>query len=243
MGNYSLRIEMQKLRRTGVIGTFIFTGVAGAIYAIMNWYVRKDILLSADIDPMTTLLTQLYGVICLINIFAIVVSTSNIYHIEYQNNGLKKMKTLPIKASEIFISKLVILISTLLLSYMIEFVALAFLGKKYLPNSSFDFHTLVQFGFYIFLISLPCLTFMLVVSILSTNLWISIGVGVIGFFSGMSMIVTDNSINFVNPFSLILIPSVSLSAKVDIFIMLTSVFETIVLVAAGIMIANKRRYE
>ncbi len=240
---HSLSIEVQKLRRAGVIGTLMLAGAAGSIYAVMNWVGRKEVLLAADINPMSVLLTQLYGVICLLNIFAIIVITSNIYYIEHQNNGLKRMRTLPIKISEIFTSKLVILSGTLLIAYVIEFTTLALLGNLYLPKETFDFIVLIQFAFYVFLISLPCLTLMLMVSMLSANLWITIGIGVVGFFSGMSMVAMDTAVNTLNPFALILKPAMSLSAEVDLIMLMISVIETIIFVAIGIFIANKRKEE
>lgn len=243
MGNYSLSIEIKKLRRAGVLNTLILAGIAGAFYAILNWFLRKDFLLTADINPMTALLTQLYGVISLLNVFAIIVSASNIYSIEYKNNGLRKMKTLPIKSGNLFIQKLIILVGTLALTYFIEFTILAILGSKYLPNNTFDLFVLLQFAFYTFLIILPCLVFMLIISLLSTNIWITVGIGIVGFFSGMSMIGLENMISNLNPFVLLLKPAMNLTTEMDIKVILISIIEIIIFVIVGIFIANRKSEE
>lgn len=243
MGTYSLSIEIKKLRRAGVLNTLIFAGIAGAFYAVLNWYLRKDYLLTADINPMTALLTQLYGVISLLNVFAIIVSASNIYSIEYKNNGLRKMKTLPIKSGNLFIQKLIILVGTLSLAYLIEFTSLAILGGKYLPNDTFDLFVLLQFACYTFLIILPCLVFMLIVSLLSSNTWITVGIGVVGFFSGMSMVGLENTISILNPFVLVLKPAINLTTGTDIMVILISIIEIFIFVIVGTFIANRKSEE
>ena len=243
MGTYSLRIEIKKLRRAGVLNTLIFAGIAGAIYAVLNWSIRKDFLLAADTNPMTALLTQLYGVLCLINVFAVIVSASNIYSIEYINNGLRKMKTLPIKSGNLFIQKLIILVIVLALTYCIEFISLAILGEKHLPHGTFDAFVLIQFAFYTFLIILPCLVFMLIVSMLSPNMWITVGIGIVGLFSGMASIGIDNIVSSLNPFVLLLKPAMSLTTEIDSFILIISIIEIIVFLLIGIFIANRKSEE
>ncbi|OZI13237.1 lantibiotic ABC transporter permease [Bacillaceae bacterium SAS-127] len=240
---YSLRIEIQKLRRTGVLETLFFAGIAGAVYVALNWYIRKDYLLTIDIDPMNSLLTQLYGVLSLLNMLAVIVSTSNIYSIEYQYNALKKMQTLPFKIGTMFIRKLQILLFMLLGTYVIQFVALATLGKLYLPSGTFNMSVLVQFAFYVFLLIVPCLVFMLIVSILSQNMWITVGIGIVGFFSGMSMVSMANWGSYLNPFVFLLKPAMSLSTDIDQRMVVIALVEILIFVAMGMWIANRKKGE
>ena len=55
-----LTIELQKEKRTGVIPVLIVVGILGAAYALVNFFVRKNTLLSLPLAPMDVLLTQLY---------------------------------------------------------------------------------------------------------------------------------------------------------------------------------------
>lgn len=240
---YSLRIEMQKLRRTGVLETLLFAGFAGALYVALNWYIRKDFLLTVDSDPMKSLLTQLYGVLSLLNILAVIVSTSNIYSIEHQYNALQKMNTLPFKTGTMFIRKLQILIFMLLGTYVIQFTALAILGKLYLPFGTFNMSLLIQFALYVFLLILPCLVFMLIISILSQNMWITVGIGIVGFFSGMSMVSMENWGSYLNPFVFLLKPAMSLSTDIDQQMVFISLIEILIFVAIGMWIANRKKGE
>lgn len=70
-----LSIELRKEKRTGVIPVLLAVGILGAAYAFVNFVVRKDTLLNLLLAPMDVLLTQLYGMIMILNMFGIVVAT------------------------------------------------------------------------------------------------------------------------------------------------------------------------
>jgi len=74
-------IELRKEKRTGVIPLMIAIGVLGAAYAFVNFIVRKDTLLNLPLAPMDVLLTQLYGMIMVLNMFGIIVAACMIYNI------------------------------------------------------------------------------------------------------------------------------------------------------------------
>ena len=79
----TLAIELRKGKRTGVIPVLLAVGVLGAAYAFVNFIVRKDTLLNLPLAPMDVLLTQLYGMIMVLNLFGIVVATCMIYNMEF----------------------------------------------------------------------------------------------------------------------------------------------------------------
>ena len=74
-----LTIELQKEKRTGVIPVLIVVGILGAAYALVNFFVRKNTLLSLPLAPMDVLLTQLYGTLLILNMFGIIVATCIIF--------------------------------------------------------------------------------------------------------------------------------------------------------------------
>ena len=87
----TLAIELRKEKRTGVIPVLLAVGVLGAAYAFVNFIVRKDTLLNLPLAPMDVLLTQLYGMIMVLNLFGIVVATCMIYNMEFKGSAVKKM--------------------------------------------------------------------------------------------------------------------------------------------------------
>ena len=101
----SLTIELKKCKRTGILEVLPIIGLLGALYAFATFIVRKDALLNLPLPPMDVLLTQLYGMIMILNMFGIIVATTLTYNIEFQGNAIKKMYMLPFKTSSIFKNK------------------------------------------------------------------------------------------------------------------------------------------
>ena len=73
-------IELRKEKGTGVIPLMRAVGVLGAAYALVNFIVRKDTLLNLPLAPMDVLLTQVYGMIMVLNMFGIIFASCFIYN-------------------------------------------------------------------------------------------------------------------------------------------------------------------
>lgn len=105
----TLAIELRKGKRTGVIPVLLAVGVLGAAYAFVNFIVRKDTLLNLPLAPMDVLLTQLYGMIMVLNLFGIVVAACMIYNMEFKGSAVKKMYMLPVSVPAMYLCKFLIL--------------------------------------------------------------------------------------------------------------------------------------
>ena len=106
--------ELRKEKRTGAIPVLPAVGILGAFYAVANFIVRKDTLLNLPLPPMDVLLTQLYGMIVVLNMFGIVVAACMVYHMEFKGNAVKKMYMLPISVPGMYLCKFLILSAMLL---------------------------------------------------------------------------------------------------------------------------------
>ena len=159
----TLAIELRKEKRTGVIPVLLAVGILGAAYAFVNFIVRKDTLLNLPLAPMDVLLTQLYGMIMVLNLFGIVVAACMIYNMEFKGSAVKKMYMLPVSVSAMYLSKFLILTVMLLVAIMLQNLALAQIGMTDLPEGAFEMGTLVRFAGYSFLTSMPVLSFMLLI--------------------------------------------------------------------------------
>ena len=93
----NLTVELKKCKRTGILVVLPLVGLLGALYAFVNFIVRKEVLLSLPLPPMDVLLTQLYGMVMVLNMFGIIVATTLTYNMEFQGNAIKKMYMLPFK--------------------------------------------------------------------------------------------------------------------------------------------------
>ena len=83
-------IELRKEKRAGAIPVLPAVGILGAFYAFANFIIRKDTLLNLPLPPMDVLLTQLYGMIVVLNMFGIVVAACMVYHMDSKGMQLKR---------------------------------------------------------------------------------------------------------------------------------------------------------
>lgn len=238
-----LLTELQKEKRIGVIPVLLSVGILGAAYAFVNFMVRKDTLLNLPMAPMDVLLTQLYGMIMVLNMFGIVVAACMIYSLEFKGSAIKKMYMLPISVPSMYLCKFLILTCMLLLAIAVQNLAFAQIGKTDLPQGAFQMKTLVQFAAYSFTTSMPVLSFMLLVSSRFENMWFPLGIGVAGFLSGMALANANIPLLMIHPFVVMLKPAVAMSARPDIKVVSVSLIETFLLLVAGLWMAKHLRYE
>lgn len=238
-----LAIELRKEKRTGVIAVLLIVGILGAAYAFVNFMVRKDTLLNLPMAPMDILLTQLYGVIMILNMFGIIVAACMIYNMEFKGTAIKKMYLLPVSVPGLYLCKFLILTVMLLVAVVLQNLALMKIGMADLPQGEFSMGTLTAFAGYSFLTSMPVLSLMLLVSSRFENMWVPLGVGVAGFLSGMALGTSKISLFLVDPFVIMLKPAVSMSAQADISVIVIAVLESLLFLGVGLWMAKNVRYE
>ena len=107
-----LSVELQKEKRTGIIPLMLFVGILGAVYAFLNFAVRKNTLLSLPLAPMDILLTQIYGMLAILNMFGIILAACIIYSMEFKGSAVKKMYMLPVSVPTMYFCKFLILVFT-----------------------------------------------------------------------------------------------------------------------------------
>ncbi len=239
----TLMIELRKEKRTGVIPLLLAVGILGAAYAFVNFLVRKDTLLALPLAPMDVLLTQLYGMIMVLNMFGIVVAACMIYNMEFKGNAVKKIYMLPASVPAMYFSKFLILAVLFFTAVVLQNLALAQIGMTDLPQGSFEFGTLTAFAGYSFLTSMPMLSFMLLVSSRFENIWVPLGIGVAGFLSGMALATSNVRLLLVHPFIVMLKPAVAMNAQPDKIVVIISVAETILFLGAGLWMSKNLHYE
>lgn len=238
-----LAIELRKEKRTGAVPVLLAVGILGAAYAFVNFIVRKETLLNLPLAPMDVLLTQLYGMIVVLNMFGIVVAACMVYNMEFTGNAVKKMYMLPIRVSGMYLCKFLILTVLLLAAVALQNLALAKIGITDLPQGTFEMGTLIRFAAYSFITSMPVLSFMVLVSSRFENMWVPLGMGVAGFLSGMALANSELSLFMLHPFVVMLKPAVSMSAGPDPAAVIVSLIETAVCLGDGIWMAENLRYE
>lgn len=225
--------ELRKEKRSAISLVLPLAGVLGAVYGLLNFAIRKESLLKLPMPYMDILLTQLYGMILVLNLFALVTTCSMIYHLEYGGNAMEKMYVLPIQVEKIYLWKFVLVSVELFFAVGLEQLALAAVGQRVLPEGAFSWGVLLRFWGYAFVSAMPALSFMLMVAYMWKELWGSLAVGVLGFLTGMALANTHSSLFLLHPFVLMLKPAVAMSANPQREIVLAAVVETAVFFFAG----------
>ncbi len=239
----ALAIELRKEKRAGVTLVLLAVGILGAAYAFLNFYIRKETLLNMPLPLMDVLLTQLYGMIMVLNMFGIVVSACMIYNMEFTGNAIKKMHMLPVSLPVMYFCKFMILTVTLLIAICFQNLSLLQIGVTTLPQGTFEIRTLIVFAGYSFITSMPVLSFMIFVSSLFENMWVALGIGVAGFLSGMAFATSEIPFFMSHPFVVMLKLAVAMSAQPNIVVIIISLIETSLFLGVGLWAAKNLRYE
>lgn len=237
-----LEIELRKEKRTGVIPMLLAVGILGAAYVFLNFFIRKESLLHLPLAPMDILLTQLYGMIMILNMFGIIVGACMAYNMEFKGNAVKKMYMLPVSLPGMYFCKFLILSVLFLAAVFFQNLALARIGMRDLPQGAFEMGTLAVFAGYSFLTSMPVLSFMVFISSRFPNMWVPLGVGVTGFLSGMAL-ADSNAVLLLHPFVIMLKPAVAMSAQPDRGVAITACMETLLFLGTGLFMTKIKRYE
>ncbi len=236
-------IELRKEKRTGVVSVLLAVGILGALYVFANFIVRKDTLLKMPLPPMDVLLTQLYGMIVVLNMFGIVVAACMVYNMEFKGNAIKKMYMLPISVPGMYLCKFLILSAMLFVAVALQNLALVQIGMTDLPQGAFEMGALIKFAGYSFITSMPVLSFMVLVSSRFENMWIPLGIGVAGFLSSMALANVNLDLMLIHPFVIMLRPAVAMSAKPDITVAIAAVVASLLFLGIGLWMAKNLRYE
>ena len=191
---------------------------------------------------MDVLLTQLYGMIMIRNLFGIVVAACMVYKMEFKGSAIKKKYMLPTSVPGMYLCKFLILNVMLFVAVVLENLALMQIGMSDLPQGTFEMGTLLCFTGYSFITSMPVLSFMVLISSRFENMWIPLGVGVAGFLSGMALASSAAAVLMVHPFIVMFKPAVAMSAQPDMVVVFALV-ETLLFLGLGLWMAKNLRYE
>lgn len=124
-----------------------------------------------------------------------------LYHTEYADNAMQKMKSLPIRESSIFLGKAVLTIFMSLFVLAIEAGAVAFCTYNWFEIGNGFFSELCKYFGYSFLLMLPCIILSLLIAEACKNMWVSLGIGVVCVFTA-TMLPTTNFALSLFPFAM-----------------------------------------
>lgn len=197
----SFGLEFRKVKRTGLSAAFLGGGILAAAVPALNMAFRSEIYLSAGGSPVSVLIGANWQTISMLNILLIVAGACTLYSIEYADNALQKMRTLPLSESRLFLGKAGLLLALSILFLLPEAASVAACAAHWFgTDSEIAAQVLRAFGFALLLL-LPSLLSSLLISSLCRNLWVSLGIGVICVLTA-TMIPSNRFIPSLFPFAL-----------------------------------------
>lgn len=197
----SVSLEYKKVKRTGFIPVFLWGGTLAALVPVINMAVRSEMYLGQPNSPIQILMGANWQMIAMLNILLVVVGPCLLYHLEFADNAMQKMKSLPIRESSIFLAKFILTSFMCIIVLTIEAISIIFCVSYWFEiGNNFWLELAKNFG-YSFLLTLPCVLLSLLIASTFKNMWMSLGIGVVCVFTA-TMLPTNNFVLSLFPFAI-----------------------------------------
>lgn len=237
-----MNVECTKIKRTGFAWIFLAGGAFGAAIPVLNTAFRTEIFLDKALgaSPVRVLMEANWQMIAMINLLLVILGAAILYHIEYDNNGIQRMDALPVRPMKLFDKKLVLLVCFSLLSVILEMAGMLIcLYVWFLPGAE----SLAELGRYAAseaMLMLPVTVLMLAVSSVCRNMWITLGIGVIGIFYATIMMSASFWITLV-PFSMPFKLLPGMERGMELKYAAAAAAQTALFLAVSYILQNRRR--
>lgn len=197
----SFFLECRKVKRTGFLPAFFGGGILAAAVPVINMAVRSELYINLPGNPIQILLDANWQMMTMLNVLLVIAGACLLYHTEYADNAMQKMKSLPIRESSIFLGKAVLTIFMSFFVLVIEAGAVTFCTCHWFEIENDFFGELCKDFGYSFLLMLPCIILSLLISEACKNMWVSLGIGVVCVFTA-TMLPTSNFALSLFPFAM-----------------------------------------
>ena len=197
----SFRLEYKKIRRTGLTAAFLAGGIIAAALPVINTAARPNTFTSMAGSPAAVLADANLQLISMLNLLLITAGSCILYHIEYADNALQKMQSLPVRESGLFIGKCGILLPFFLMIILFETASLCFCGWHWLNAGNEELMEILQTLGFTLILTLPSAIIALVIASACRNMWTALGIGILCIFMA-TMLPTDNFIVSLFPYVL-----------------------------------------
>ncbi len=196
----SIALECKKLKRTGALPAFFGGGIIASAIPVINMAARSELYLDMDLPPIRILLNANWQMMSMLNLLLIIAGTCLLYHIEFSDNAMQKMRALPLRESSMFFQKVILTIALCAVVLLLEAGAVTFCTAHWFQMEA-DFQAELFKNFaYEFCLLLPCIALSMLLASIFENMWISLGIGVICVFTA-TLLPTDHFLLSLFPFA------------------------------------------
>lgn len=174
-----IALECKKMKRTGIFPAILGGGVLAALVPVLNMAVRSENYVGLPGRPVEILLGANWQMMGMINLLMIIVGSCMIYHVEYVDNGIQKMRTLPVREERMFFDKLAVLVGMCIVMLLAEMISLGGCVSYWFSNTDGMYTELIENLGYAVILILPGVLTALFISSVCRNMWTSLGIGVV----------------------------------------------------------------
>ncbi len=176
----SLALECRKIKRTGLTAAFLGGELLASAVPVLNMAYRPELYLHREASPVNVLLGAGWQMMVMLNVLLIVTGACALYHMEYADNAILKMCSLPVKESGLFFGKAFLIAGLSAVFLLMEAVSVAGCAVRWFGTGrEVCGEVLRNLGFSLLLL-LPAILLALLIASVCKNMWIALGVGVIG---------------------------------------------------------------
>lgn len=206
----SIIAEWYKIKNTPAIWLILLAGLLTTTAVSIVYIVDIMSTIELDANPWDSFINRSFAVNAIfIMLPFIILLTTYICHLEIQSNGWKFLYTLPLKRSEIYLSKLIVIILLFfaaLVIYFFTIIAAGYIVDFIHPEFEFRFYQpdlllFLENTFKLFLSILGVVGFQYWVSMQSRSFILPIGIGLLGFFIGFILFVGSHKYGQYFPFA------------------------------------------
>lgn len=230
-------LEFKKIKRTGLFPAFVLGGMLAAAIPVLNLILQPSQEITST-QPIQQLIVGNWTMMSLLNTLLLIAGASVLYSIEYSDQALKKIKSLPIKESSLFFNKNCLLVILTVIVLLLELGAMTFAANHWFEmNSVFIWELWQHFG-YFFLMNLPAIFLALMIASLFENIWVTLGINVTLVFLA-TMLYQKNVWFSLLPFALPL--QIMQGSNQDMHRIVAAIGEVLFLSIAEILLIRVRR--
>lgn len=232
-------LECRKVKRTALLPALLLGGVLSAAFPVVLLLVREDAYIHLPGKPLDILFSAGWPTMTLINVFLIVLGACILYHVEFSGHAIQRMDTLPLRPGGLIVGKFVLLSLSCVVVFALEGAALYFCAARWFRVAGGFLPTLTKAMAYSFLLTLPVVSVMLLISSLCQNMWVTLGIGVIGVFAA-EILVNFKDLRYF-PFQMPYQVTAGGHVSPDATLSLVAAGETLLFLTAGIVLTKVRR--
>lgn len=235
--------EYKKIKRSGFFPAYLGGGILTAAVPIIHMAARSQLYLKQPGTPIQILLAANWQMMAMLNLLLAVSGACILYHMEYADHAMEKLKALPVRQGSVFLGKVILTACSMAAVFAAEAGSIAFCSRFWFTSESGFVKELCESFGYSFFLMLPCILLSLFISEACRNMWVSLGIGVICIFTA-TLLPTDASalslFPFAMPFQLLQDADTAQAAR---YICAAAAWTAVFLLAEGIFRKIRRSFE